>query len=108
MGDHYLYICDADGYNPGKTFDGQAIANPTEENLTIIGASYGNVTFAWTQDGKTAEWLNAGTYPLTATIPATDNTEQASDTLPNVIISPKPVTVNPTSYEYTGQPITID
>ncbi len=100
----------AEDYNPGKIFDGQAIANPTEKNLTITGASYGNVTFAWTQDGKTAEPLNAGTYTLTATIPATNNTEQASDILPNVTIRPKTVTatvsVDPTSYEYTGEAIT--
>ena len=33
------------GYNPSKVYDGQTVAKPTAEQLTITGASYDDVTF---------------------------------------------------------------
>ena len=96
-------IAFANGYNPGKTYDGQTIPNPVEANLTITGATFGDVAFTWSATPK-----NAGTYTLTASIPVTDNTEAAEAVL-TVTISPKAVTptitITPSSYEYTGSAI---
>ncbi len=79
------------GYNPGKTYDGQTIPNPTADDLTITGANFSDVTFIWSATPK-----DAGTYTLTASIPVTDNTKAASTTLP-VTISPAALTVTPDS-----------
>ncbi len=75
-------IAFASGYNPSKTYDGQPISNPTAADLEITGAEYSDVVFTWTAkegssltDGKP---VNAGDYTLTATIPATDDREEAS------------------------------
>lgn len=96
-------IAFASGYDPGKTYDGQTIPNPTEANLTISGAAFKDVTFEWSATPK-----DAGTYTLTASIPVTNNTEAASATL-TVTISPKAVTptitITPDSYKYTGNAI---
>ena len=75
-------IAFADGYNPGKTYDGQTIPNPVEANLTITGATFGDVAFAWSATPK-----DAGTYTLTANIPETDNTAAASTSPLTVTIS---------------------
>ncbi len=77
-------IAFASGYNPSKTYDGASISNPTAEQLTITGAVYSDVVFTWTAkegssltDGKP---VNAGEYTLTATIPATNDREEAGAT----------------------------
>ncbi|WP_295759555.1 YDG domain-containing protein, partial [uncultured Oscillibacter sp.] len=89
----------AEGFGLDKTYDGQTIPNPTAEQLTITGASYGNVTFTWYK-GSVAEAnkLNAapkdaGTYILTASIPETTNTAAASTDPLTVTISKAPLTV---------------
>ena len=91
------------GYNPDKAYDGQEVGTPAAGDLTITGAAFDDVRFTWD-----AAPLNAGTYTLTATIPATDNTETAVATK-TVVISRKAVTptvtITPDSYEYTGSAI---
>ncbi len=90
------------GFSLDKMYDGQTIAPPAAADaLDITGAKFEDVVLAWS-----ATPLNAGTYTLTASIAATDNTEAAQVTL-NVTISVKEVT-NPTitlsenTYEYDG------
>ena len=78
----------ASGYNPGKTYDGQTISNPTADDLTITGANFSDVTFEWSATPK-----DAGTYTLTANIPETDNTAAASTSPLTVTISKAPLTV---------------
>lgn len=96
-------IAFAGGYNPGKTYDGQTIPNPTADNLIITGANFSDVTFEWSATPK-----DAGTYTLTASIPVTNNTEAAEAVL-TVTISPKAVTADstnitltPSEYEFNG------
>ncbi|MDO4316885.1 MAG: YDG domain-containing protein [Lachnospiraceae bacterium] len=93
------------GQYSGKAFSYTGIKNA----MTIRGASYEDVVFSWTDSEKNPlkdAPTDAGTYTLIATIPATDNTELATDSAP-VTIDPKPVS-NPTitlekdSYEYDG------
>ena len=81
-------IAFAGGYNPGKTYDGQTISNPTADDLTITGANFSDVTFEWSATPK-----DAGTYTLTANIPETDNTAAASTSPLTVTISKAPLTV---------------
>ncbi len=88
------------GYNPSKTYDGQTIANPTAEQLTITGAAYGDVTFTWSATPK-----DAGAYTLTASIEESASMEAASATL-NVTINKAPLsitgaTVAPKTYDTT-------
>ena len=92
-------IAFVNSYDPSKTYDGQTIPNPTADDLTITGASYGNVAFTWYK-GSVAEAnkLNvapkdAGTYILTANIPETTNTAVASTDPLTVTISKAPLTV---------------
>ena len=92
-------------YAPDKAYDGQEIGNPGASDLTVTGAAFADVEFTWSATPQ-----NAGTYTLTATIPATDNTETATATK-TVTISRKTVnspaiTVTPSQYEYTGEAIT--
>ena len=88
------------GYNPSKVYDGQTVAKPTAEQLTITGASYDDVTFTWSATPK-----DAGTYTLTASIKETDSMEAASATL-NVTISKATLTatgadITPKTYDKT-------
>ncbi len=94
------------GYPDTAIYSGTALANPTQGQLTITGAQFDDVKFSWTKDGKTTEPLGAGTYKLTATIPETNNTENAEATK-EVTISAKPVTtptveLSETSFVYDG------
>ena len=89
-------------YGPGKTYDGQPIANPTEDDLTITGAKFDAVEFTWSDTP-----LNAGTYTLTASILATTNTEAATSDPLTVTIAPKAVNdptieLSPDTFEYDG------
>lgn len=44
-----------ENYNPSAVYSGNALANPTESQLTITGASYENVDFTWYQDSVSEE-----------------------------------------------------
>ena len=93
-------MCIRDSYKPGKVYDGQTVAKPTAEQLTIIGASYDDVTFTWSATPK-----DAGTYILTASIKETDSMEAASATL-NITISKATLTatgadITPKTYDKT-------
>ncbi len=83
-------IAFADGYNPSKDYDGQTIPNPTADDLTITGANFSDVTFAWSATPR-----DAGTYTLTANIKETPNTAAAST-------SPLTVTINKATLTATG------
>ncbi len=65
-----------------KTYDGNTFALPVADDLTITGAEYSDVVFTWTaKEGSSltnGNPVNAGGYTLTATIPATDDREEAS------------------------------
>ncbi|MDE6259817.1 MAG: S-layer homology domain-containing protein [Oscillospiraceae bacterium] len=83
-----------DSYKPDRDYSGAAIANPTAADLTVTGAQFSAVKFAWTQDGKAATPTNAGTYTLTASIAETANTAAVSVTK-EVVISKAAITVTP-------------
>jgi len=90
-------------YAPDKAYDGQEIGYPGASDLTVTGAAFADVEFTWSATPQ-----NAGTYTLTATIPATDNTETATAqrtvTISREAVTPA-VTITPDSYEYTGSAI---
>lgn len=86
-----------DSYTPGGAYDGLERPLPTEEQLTLTGAAYGDVDFTWhrdTADGTVLDGppVDAGTYVLTAVVPETDNTHKAGASL-TVTIAPKALTV---------------
>ena len=86
------------GYAPGKTYDAQPLANPTEGELTISGAAYADVTFTWYKDSVdeanklTAAPKDAGTYYVVASIAETANTEASSVTSNPITISKRDIT----------------
>ena len=103
-------------YTPGKTYDGTALANPTESELTLTGAGYNDVTFTWYEgtspDGAKLDSAptDAGTYYLVAFIPDSNNTSASEATSEAITISPKlvsnpTITLSGTSFEYTGSEI---
>ena len=79
-----------DNYNPGKIYDGAALADPTEEQLTITGGEYdyNDVTFTWYKYKDSADEDNelsgpptdAGTYFVVAFIAGTESTPAVSAT----------------------------
>ena len=81
-------------YNPSGAYSGQALADPSAEQLELTGAAYDDVEFTWYKDSVTADNKlasnpeNAGTYVLVASVPATENTEAASVTSGAIEISP--------------------
>ena len=88
-----------DTYNPGKTYDGTALANPTESQLTITGAGYNDVTFTWYK-GSVDEAnkldsapTDAGTYYLVASIPESNNTSGSEATSGAITISPATISI---------------
>lgn len=101
------------GYAPGKTYDAQPLANPTEGELTISGAAYADVTFAWYKDSVdeanklTAAPKDAGTYYVVASIAETANTEASSVTSNPITISKRDITgatiTLGTALTYTGK-----
>ena len=86
-------------YAPGKTYDGTALANPTESELTLTGAGYNDVTFTWYEgtspDGAKLDSAptDAGTYYLVASIPGSANTIAASTTSGAITISPAEISI---------------
>lgn len=86
-------------YNPGKTYDGTALANPTAEELTITGAGYNDVTFTWYEgtspNGTKLDSAptDAGTYYLVASIPESSNTNGSSTTSGTITISPATISI---------------
>ena len=103
-------------YNPGKTYDGTALANPTESELTLTGAGYNNVTFTWYEgtspNGTKLDSAptDAGTYYLVASISESNNTSGSEATSEAITISPKlvsnpTITLSGTSFEYTSSEI---
>ena len=105
-------------FQPTITFKGSSIVSQYGQvytdaglklTLNINGASEDEVVFTWTdseQKPLSAAPTNSGTYTLTATIPATDNTELATAST-TVSIEPKPlsrptITLDPDRYEYDG------
>lgn len=91
-------------YALSREYTGEAVPNPTADQMEITGAVYDNVEFSWDQ-----EPVDAGTYTLTMKILATKNTEETV-LAKTVTVTPKTVTapvlrITPDSYEYTGSPI---
>ena len=86
-------------YNPGKTYDGTALANPTAEQLTISDAGYNDVTFTW-YEGTSPNGTKldsaptyAGTYYLVASISESNNTSGSSTTSGAITISAKEISI---------------
>ena len=94
-------------YSHNKTYDGQPLATPTADQLTITNGSYENVTFTWYKDSVQesnkldAAPTNAGSYVLVASLPDSTNTTANSATS-NITIEPAPITItaNPQSKTY--------
>lgn len=88
-----------DIYNPGKTYDGTALANPTAEQLTLSGAGYNDVTFTWykgtSPNGTELDSAptDAGSYYLVASIPESSNTNGSSTTSGTITISPATISI---------------
>lgn len=86
-------------YNPGKTYDGTALANPTESELTITGARYNDVTFTWykgtSPNGTELDSAptDAGNYYLVASISESSNTNGSSTTSGTITISPATISI---------------
>ena len=87
-----------DNYNPSAPYSGNALKNPTESQLTIKGADYGDVDFTWYKDDMAeinkleSAPSKAGTYYLVVSIEATETSKASSVTSNAIIISPKSVT----------------
>ena len=94
-------------YSPNKTYDGQPLATPAADQLTITNGNYENVTFTWYKDSVQesnkldAAPTNAGSYVLVASLPDSTNTTASSATS-NITIEPAPITItaNPQSKTY--------
>ena len=90
-----------DTYNPGKTYDGTALANPTAEQLTLSGAGYNDVTFTWykgtSPDGTKLDSAptDAGSYYLVASIPDSNNTSASEATSGEITITKATATAAP-------------
>ena len=90
-----------DTYNPGKTYDGTALANPTESELTLTGAGYNDVTFTWykgtSPNGTELDSAptDAGTYYLVASIPDSNNTTASEATSGEITITKATATAAP-------------
>ena len=100
-------------YNPGKTYDGTALANPTESELTLTGAGYNDVTFTWykgtSPNGTELDSAptDAGTYYLVASILESNNTSGSSTTSGAITISPAAISIESATVEdktYDGTP----
>ena len=87
-------------YAPGKTYDGQPLANPTSNQLTITGAEYEDVTFTWyegTAPNSTkldSAPKDAGTYYLVASISDSGNTSRCQATSGPITINPAVISIN--------------
>ena len=81
-------------YSADKTYDGTALLNPTAEQLTLTGAQYTDVVFAWYKNSVSEENklpaapADAGTYVVTAFVPETAGTYAAGP------VSSGPVTIS--------------
>lgn len=88
-------------YTPGKTYDGTALANPTESELTLTGAGYDDVTFTWykgtSPNGTKLDSApaDAGTYYLVASIPDSNNTTASEATSGEITITKATATAAP-------------
>ncbi|MEG0944854.1 MAG: YDG domain-containing protein, partial [Angelakisella sp.] len=85
------------GYT-GKTYDGTAVTNPTVGNMTITGAAYANVKFAYSKNSNMSSPLaeapkDAGTYYVQANVVAGDNTNAASSNIVSFTITQAALTV---------------
>jgi|GEM_PF-6944322 len=73
-------------YTPGKIYDGTALVNPSASELAVTGAGadFSQVVFTWYDVSNSSRVrlsgipVNAGTYVLVASLPATGNTASAS------------------------------
>ena len=101
------------GSYTGKTYDGTAVAEPTNDQYTV-SAGTGTVTFQFFKKGESTPLstapVDAGEYTVVATVAAAGNYAAATSAAKAFTIAPKPVT-EPTfegvaaSYEYTGSSI---
>ncbi|WP_028828972.1 S-layer homology domain-containing protein [Proteocatella sphenisci] len=97
-------------YTPGKIWDGTALANPTEVQLTLENTSYENITFTWYKDSTdeanklSSSPINAGTYYIVASVEATATISAAKATSNAMVISEPDTTIEiaGTSFAYTG------
>lgn len=66
-------------YKPDKVYDGQALTNPSPEQMELTAAAYEEITFTWYQDSVSEENklsappINAGRYILTASVEENDD-----------------------------------
>lgn len=92
-------------YNPGKTYDGTALANPTESELTLTGAGYNDVTFTWYEgtspNGTKLDSAptDTGTYYLVASISESNNTTASEATSGEITISPATISISSATVE---------
>ena len=92
-------------YNPGKTYNGTALANPTESELTLTGAGYNDVTFTWYEgtspNGTKLDSAptDTGTYYLVASIPDSNNTTASNATSEAITISPATISITSATVE---------
>lgn len=101
------------GSYTGKTYDGTAVAEPTNAQYTV-SAGTGAVTFRFFKKGESTPLstapVDAGEYTVVATVAAAGNYAAAISAAKKFTIARKLVTA-PTfegvaaSYEYTGSPI---
>jgi hypothetical protein len=86
------------GYNPSADYSGNALADPTENQLSLTGASYEDVVFTWYQDSVAEDNKldaapdRAGTYYLVASILATPTAKASAVTSEAITIRQKSVT----------------
>ncbi|MEG0825395.1 MAG: YDG domain-containing protein, partial [Oscillospiraceae bacterium] len=94
----------------GKTYDGTAVTNPTAANMTITGANYADVKFAYSKNDNMSSPLaaapkDAGTYYVQANVVAGVNTNAASSAAVSFTITQAALTVTGgtvTQREYNG------
>ena len=85
-------------YEVTNTYDGNALSNPTSDELTVSGATYGDVKFLWYRDSVADENRlaapprDAGTYVLAAVVEESNNNHYGSAEL-TVTIARRSLTV---------------
>ena len=88
-------------YAPSKTYNGQPLTVPSENELTITGAGYNDVTFIWYEgtspNGTKLDSAptDAGTYYLVASIPDSNNTTASEATSGEITITKATATAAP-------------
>ncbi|MCI8515069.1 MAG: hypothetical protein HFI93_10675 [Lachnospiraceae bacterium] len=84
-------------YAPGKVYDGTALALPTEDQMEIGGALYGDVVFTWyrktvAEENKITDPTQAGDYILVASVADTESSEGVQAQI-SVSVTRRPVNI---------------